>query len=219
LYETFHQLLVTHDRQKIEMLGIALANSGSSGFKEEDRKELFVRFVRELTEQHLRVLLSLVPEPLPFDPNAVSNPSVPPLSAEQLENWRWQCRPRVKASGGDELLAMQMLTAYGLIEDNITSSIEQPKIPSRFVSESQIIDALKRFSKNIEAPTISRTFRLSPLGAAFLKFMGLPKSGVRTFDPSATSPNVPSVQPESLPSQPLTSSRASVIAIHLHQSC
>jgi hypothetical protein len=175
LYGAFQQLLVTHDREKIEMLGIALANSGAPGFKEEDRKDLFIRFVRELTSQHLRVLASLVPKPLPFDPTAVSKPSAPSLSEEQIEDWKWQGRQKARPSGGDELLAMQMLTAYGLVEEKITSSIVQPSIPSKFVSESQIMDALKKFTKTIESPTISRTFRLSSLGGDFLKFMGLPK--------------------------------------------
>src|SRR6202035_178503 len=36
LFEAFSQLNVTHDRDKIEMLGVALANSGAPGFKEEE---------------------------------------------------------------------------------------------------------------------------------------------------------------------------------------
>ncbi len=175
LYEAFRQLNVTHDREKIEMLGVALANSGAPGFKEEERKDLFIRFVRELTPQHLKVLLELAPKPLPFDPNAAPSPSAPPLNAEAIRRWEWQSRPRVKTSS-DDLLAMQMLHAYGLVEENITSSIVRPSIPSRFTSESQIMSAVKAFSKNIESPTISRTFRLSPLGDGFLKFMGLPKT-------------------------------------------
>ena len=172
LYEAFEQLHVTHDREKIEMLGVALANSGAPGFKDEDRKDLFVRLVRELTPQHLRVLLSLVP--LPFDPKAANHPSIPPMSEAQIQGWNWQRRPRVKPFD-DDLLAMQMLTAYGLVEEDITASIDQPSIPS-FTSESQIRDAIRRFSESIAHPSISRTFCLSPLGADFLKFMGLPKS-------------------------------------------
>lgn len=175
LYEAFHQLTVTHDRQKIEMLGVALANSGSSGFKEEDRKELLVRFVRELTPQHLRVLLSLAPKPAPSAPTVTTNPPGSPGTGETTQDWQWQSRPTVNASGED-LLAIRMLTAYGLVEETITSSIPQPSIPSRFTTESQIMDAVRRFAKNLETPRISHTFRLSPLGADFLKFVGLPKA-------------------------------------------
>ena len=178
LFEALQQLHVTHDRDKIEMLGVALANSGAPGFKDEDRKDLFVRFVRELTPQHLRVLLSLMTKPLPFDPKAANHPSAPPMSEAQIQDWKWQRRPRVEPSD-DDLLAMQMLTAYGLVEENITASIDQPRIPSRFTSESQIMDAVNKFSKSIESPSITRTFCLSPLGADFLKFMGLPKSDMQ----------------------------------------
>lgn len=45
LFEAFRQLNVTHDRAKLEMLGVALANSGAVGFKDEERKDLFIRFV------------------------------------------------------------------------------------------------------------------------------------------------------------------------------
>jgi hypothetical protein len=168
LYESFQQLLVTHDRQKIEMLGVALANSGAPGFKDEDRKDLFVRFVRELTSQHLKVLLSLVPQTLRFDSTE------PPMTEEEIQLWKWRTRPKVSPSD-DDLLAMQMLTAYGLVEENISASINPPSIPSSFTSENQIRNAVKKISKSLEKPSITRTFRLSPLGGDFLKFMGLPK--------------------------------------------
>jgi hypothetical protein len=38
LFEALRQLHVTHDREKIEMLGAALANSGAPSFKDEERK-------------------------------------------------------------------------------------------------------------------------------------------------------------------------------------
>ena len=98
------------------------------------------------------------------------------MSEEEIQVWKWRTRPKVKPAD-DDLLAMQMLNAYGLVEENITASIDQPRIPSSFTSENQIRNAVKRISKSIEKPSITRTFRLSPLGGDFLKFMGLPKSG------------------------------------------
>jgi len=65
LYEAFNQLNVTHDREKIEMLGVALANSGATRFKGRRTQRLFIHFVRELTRQHLKVLVELAPKPLP----------------------------------------------------------------------------------------------------------------------------------------------------------
>jgi hypothetical protein len=82
LYEALRQLHVTHDREKIEMLGVALANSGTSGFKEEERKDLFVRFVRDLTRQHVKVLVELAPNPLPFDPKTPPQSGVEPMRDE-----------------------------------------------------------------------------------------------------------------------------------------
>jgi hypothetical protein len=171
LYEAFSQLNVTHDREKIEMLGVALANSGARGFKEEERKDLFIRFVRDLTRQHLKVLFELAPTRLPM---LASRPGVEPLDEETERKLKWSSRPTLR-SKNDDLLALQMLHAYGLVEENITSSIVRPSVPTKFTSNSQITDAMKKFSKNIEHPMVTRSFRLSPLGDEFLKFMGLPK--------------------------------------------
>jgi len=174
LYEAFSQLNVTHDREKIEMLGVALANSGSPGFKEEERKDLFIRFVRDLTRQHLKVLLDLAPTQLPI-PASPAQSGVQPLDKETAGSFWWTSRPTVTPKD-DDLLALQMLHAYGLVEERLKSSIEQPRLPSKFTSESQIRDAVKKFSKSIESPAVTRSFRLSLLGNEFLKFMGLPKS-------------------------------------------
>jgi hypothetical protein len=168
LYEAFNQLNVTHDREKIEMLGVALANSGAPGFKEEERKDLFIRFVRQLTRQHLKVLVELVPKPLPFDDS---------LRDETARRVRWSRRPTL-GPHDDDLLALQMLHAYGLVEENLKASIEQPRISPSFTSESQVRDAVRKFSKSIENPVVNRSFRLSPLGDEFLKFVGLPKNPV-----------------------------------------
>ncbi|MBI3476670.1 MAG: hypothetical protein HY010_13135 [Acidobacteria bacterium] len=171
LYEAFSQLNVTHDREKIEMLGTALGNSGAPGFKEEERKDLFIRFVRDLTRQHVKVLLQLVPNYLPMRASG----TVEPLNEETERKLKWGSRPTVNPRA-DDLLVLQMLHAYGLVEEHINSSIVQPRIPARFTSENQMIGALKKVTKNMEHPTVTRSFRLSPLGNDFLKFMGLPKA-------------------------------------------
>ncbi len=173
LYEAISQLHVTHDREKIEMLGAALANSGAPGFKDEDRKDLFIRFVRDLTLQHIKMLVELAPQPLPSNdaspPSSVTEPMRDEMARKQSWNWRPTLRPK-----DDDLLALQMLHAYGLVEENLKSSIEEPRIPST-PSVSEIKAAVRTFSKNIANPLVTRTFRLSSLGDEFLKFMGLPK--------------------------------------------
>jgi hypothetical protein len=107
LFEALRQLHVTHDRQKIEMLGVALANSGALGFKDDESKELFIRFVRELTQQHVKMLFELAPMPLPVDaplPLGVSR------REEMARNLEWERRPTLTPRN-DDLLALQMLLA------------------------------------------------------------------------------------------------------------
>jgi hypothetical protein len=173
LFEAFHQLHVTHDREKIEMLGVGLANSGAPGFKEDERKELFIRFVRDLTRQHLKVLLELAPAQLPM-PASPRQPGAQPLDEDTAHSLTWNWRPTLSPRD-DDLLALQMLHAYGLVEEKLKSSIKQPRL-STTSSVSQAREALSQFIKNVENAKVERSFRLSPLGDEFLKFTGLPRN-------------------------------------------
>jgi hypothetical protein len=65
LFEALHQLHVTQDKSKIEMLGKALANSGATDFKAESRKQLFLQLIRDLTPQHVTLLHNLSPPAKP----------------------------------------------------------------------------------------------------------------------------------------------------------
>lgn len=51
LFEALRQLQVMRDSAKLRMLGVGLANSGADNFKEEERKDLFIRFVRSPERQ------------------------------------------------------------------------------------------------------------------------------------------------------------------------
>ncbi len=130
LFEAFRQLNVTHDREKIEMLGVALANSGAPGFKDDESKELFVRFVRDLTKQHIKMLFELTPTPVSIDslPVGISEREG---RARQLE---WDRRPTLSRPRNDDLLALQMLAAYGLVEENLSASIEKPRMGRLFLT-------------------------------------------------------------------------------------
>lgn len=68
-----------------------------------------------------------------------------------------------------------MLHAYGLVEEEIKSSIKEPHL-SNISSEGQAREALRQFIKNVENADVERSFRLSPLGHDFVNFMGLPKT-------------------------------------------
>ncbi|PYV68129.1 MAG: hypothetical protein DMG97_25595 [Acidobacteria bacterium] len=165
LFEALHQLHVTKDREKIEMLGVALGNSGSPAFEKEDRKDLFVRFVRDLAPEHIRMLTALCPRT--SDQNW--NPSLSEKTRWQLA---WTRRLLLKPQG-DDLLVLQMLHAYGLVEESLLSPVKNaPRVPSGYNKEAEIKGAFREFIKQLQKSPI-REFRLSQLGWDFLEFTGL----------------------------------------------
>lgn len=186
LSDAFQQLNATHDRKKLEMLGTALANSGTPGFRDEERKDLFIRLVRELTPQHVRVLVALAPIPVQHYDYPAINPVTEHVHApdirpraeppdEEIAQWlRWNRRTTLTPRNDDDLLALRMLHGFGLVEEKITSSIDEPRLSS-ISSQAQAREVLRQFIKNVQNPKIESSFRLSPVGDAFLKFMGLPK--------------------------------------------
>src|ERR1700739_110962 len=50
------QLATTHDKDKLHLLASALANSATSEFSTENRKELFMRILRNLAPEHVQML-------------------------------------------------------------------------------------------------------------------------------------------------------------------
>jgi hypothetical protein len=153
-FEAIDQLHITSDKQKISMLGRALANSGAIEFKAENRKQLFVRLVRDLTPQHIEVLRRIVPE---------KRNGIP-------EDVMWQHRQSVSARG-DDLLTFQMLAASGLVLENLFNPpINEPSI-SRYSSKSDLDRVVKDYLKELRKPPI-RLFSLSQLGMDFLNFVG-----------------------------------------------
>ncbi|MGA7848321.1 MAG: hypothetical protein WCA13_04365, partial [Terriglobales bacterium] len=72
----------------------------------------------------------------------------------------------------DDLFAVQMLHAYGLVEEEIKSSIKEPHF-SNISSAGQAREALRQFIKNVENAEVERSFRLSALGHDFVNFTGL----------------------------------------------
>jgi hypothetical protein len=90
-------LLTTHDKEKKKMLSAALASSCKTTFASEDRKELFVRILRDLSPSHIQVLKKL------FRP--------------------WYAPGRYLPIGepeGEELAILQYLAANGLAEQYST---------------------------------------------------------------------------------------------------
>jgi len=174
LFEALHQLHVTRDKQKIEMLGKALANSGAKDFAEESQKELFVQLVRDLTSQHVALLCQLLPRPARPESDS---------SQERGDWWLWRQRPEVLGQGTD-LLTLQMLAANGLVEETLkTLAAREPSL-STYPSQSEVDKAIKDFIKQLQRPPL-RYFRLSDLGIKFLKFVGLDPSRHQTERPTS----------------------------------
>jgi len=69
--------------------------------------------------------------------NGPPRPGVEPLDDENKAGLMWASRPKVNRQK-DDLLAMQMLYAYGLVEEHVTSSIVQPQLPANLPSSLQI---------------------------------------------------------------------------------
>jgi hypothetical protein len=161
LFEAINQLHVTHDREKIRMLGNALANSGTTRFSTDQRKEVFVQLIRDLTSEHVRVLHRLAAPP--------AESFGPELDSDTI-NWiQWERRPSLESDDRD-LLLLQTLAGRGLVEERLESApISHIAVPA---TESQ---ALEEFFKQLQKPP-RRLFRLSHLGNDFLEFVGGSKS-------------------------------------------
>lgn len=159
IFEALHQLHVTQDKNKIEMLGKGLANSGATEFRDESRKQLFMQLVRDLTPQHIACLHGLMPQ----RPKSAT--------AEEHPDWfLWRNRPQINATGSD-LLIMQMLAANGLVEESLkTVAAREPHVRA-LRSQTDIERAVKDFLKELQKPPL-RFFSLSKLGSDFLNFVG-----------------------------------------------
>jgi len=160
LFEALHQLYVTHSEERIKMLGKALANSGAVDFKDESRKDIFLRLIRELAPQHIEMLRRLLPPKRPST-----------FTAEQYpDSQLWNNRPNIVRRGTD-LLVLQMLAANSLVKE--TPKANKLRVPSISLtsSESDAQRALNELVKQIQEPP-ERSFALSELGRDFLKFVG-----------------------------------------------
>jgi len=154
LFLAFEQLRTTHDKEKRAMLAAALSNSGTTEFSTEERKELFVRILRDLSPQHIRVLKELVP-------------------AEHFRDAGPTFWPTESNPGGEFLGLLQYLTAMGLVEESLhydkNRSLGSPRYSSKW-TEHDIERALKEY---VNVPP-TRQFKISQFGMDFLRFMSEP---------------------------------------------
>ena len=168
LFEAARQVAVTSDRKKIVMLGNALANGGIVDFSNEQRKELFLQLIRELTPQHIAMLSRLLP------PNEKVSSADQSLAGHEgnTSGIRWEWRPSIPGEGED-LLILQMLAASSLVTESLDPpKIREPRFGGGIPSQSEVSHILSQFLKELQAPP-TRIFRLSTLGKDFLDFVSM----------------------------------------------
>jgi hypothetical protein len=150
------QLQTSHDADKIKMLAAALANSGLEQFSSETRKELFVRIMRDLSIDHLRLLKALLPRSGTPD-------DLPP-------SVRRRFGPTRREPKGEELAMLEKLVSNGLIEEWLESH-RRGSMPS-YSSGANPSRIAKQLKDYIDQPP-SRCFSISELGLDFVTYLGI----------------------------------------------
>jgi hypothetical protein len=135
------QIRTTHNKAKLGMLAIGLANSATFEFASESRKELFVRILRDLAPEHLSILNELRPT---------------------LYNGRKAVRRPIASPSGDRLVVLQHLVSQGLV----TETLHVERMPTVNLSHPAAQNMLKSY---IETPP-SKKYILSDFGVQFLQF-------------------------------------------------
>jgi len=139
------QLQTTHDKQKLEMLANAVANSGTTAFSRDFRKELFLRIFHSLAPQHISELQRIRMKKIGTVPGVMKD----------IE---------VRGPRGEALAVLQTLAANGLVNEH--QEFQSGIVPSRFSDEKQVKEVIEKF---LRTPPM-RCFKVSRLGEDFLKF-------------------------------------------------
>jgi hypothetical protein len=146
------RLHTTHDDEKLKMFGNALANSGSSEFRQDSREE-FIRILRDLSIDDLNELRQFAP------------PSAKQFGGDLSESQRFHLAHPRDDLKGETLSRTTRLIGWGLINESLkmrdfTGGIE-------FHSSSE---ARKAISDYLRQPP-KRSYSLSMLGWRFLQFV------------------------------------------------
>jgi hypothetical protein len=138
------QLQTTHDKDKLRLLARVLVNSGLREFATEERKEVFVRALRDLTPSHISILAKLLPQTTP------------------------QVYPQARKNPADQLL-VQYLVALGFVEEiNETQRVlDNAAQRARTMSADAALSALR----NVVSAMAQKKYRLTEVGQDFLVFL------------------------------------------------
>jgi len=137
------QVQTTHDKEKLKMLGVGLANATTSDFSAEHRKELFFRVLRDLAPEHISVLKHLRPD-------------------KHYRSMGVRSRT-IDGPGGEVSVLLQHLAASGIVVE----TLEVKSMPNANFSHPGAYYEIKRY---LETPPL-RSYRLSQFGIQFLEFL------------------------------------------------
>jgi len=146
LFLSIEQLRTTHDKGKQRMIASALVNSSLMDFALDDRKELFLRILRDLTPPHIQVLKKLSTSFVPGHHISIQEPR------------------------GQELAILQHLTANGLVEQFAT---EHPTVSIPWSGQLRKSDVQSAVKHAIQEAA-KRNFRINAIGLDFLKYIESP---------------------------------------------
>lgn len=135
------QIQTTHDKKKLSILAMGLANSASTDFSAENRKELFLRIFRDLAPEHVSMLDKMKPS---------------------LYQGRDGVRQPFNSPRGNDLAVLQHLASQGLVSE----SLKVEKIPTTNFSHPGAFNMIKHY---LETPP-SKSYVLSDFGAQFMSF-------------------------------------------------
>jgi len=138
---TLEQIQTTHDKAKLRMLATGLANSATSDFASESRKELFLRILRDLAPEHVSMLNEMRPASL---------------------GGRKGVRQPIRFLSGDRLVVLQHLASQGLV----TESLHVKDVPTFNLGR---LGGQRMLERHLETPP-SKRYLLSDFGFQFLKF-------------------------------------------------
>lgn len=158
LYLLMERLHTTHDDEKLQAFGTALANSGTAEFKE-DPKEQYVRTLRDLSLKDLHVLQNFA---------SISRPGVG-ISGSFLSAILNQAN-----IGDAEKPSLSRLLGVGLMTESIKMQDFNPRVPtiptSQQSAERYARTLSESFQRYFHQPPI-REYALSKFGHRFLDFI------------------------------------------------
>ena len=151
LFLALQQLQTTHNKRKIRMLAWAVANSGTRDYSADNRKEIFVRAVRELTPDHIEMLKRFRP-------------------AIQHEGRTLYGRETLKRLGDFDLLVANDLVRLGFVRE----SLEYPILRHRHTGTrpEELAAKTEELASAILDRAPARSFDITNLGSDFMKFIG-----------------------------------------------